>query len=208
MKTILLLSHGKFLNNDLPKILGRSLFGLRVAHITTASKGARVDMTPYWETARLGLTKNGFQVEDLDIEGKTENELRAILKNFDAVFVNGGNAFYLLRAMRDSGFIKIIKELIPKGFIYMGASAGAYVVCPTIEVAAWDTSRNKFGLEDLSAFNLVPFLIKAHYQPDTAALIKEKSRQAKYPIRILTDEQAILIKDEQIEFLGDKEIIL
>ncbi len=208
MRTMLLLSHGRFLNNDLPKILGRSLVGLRVAHITTAAKGARVDMKPYWETVHQALGKHGCKVEDLDLDDKPENELRHILSNFDAVFVNGGNSFYLLKSIRESGFDKIMKALIPQGFIYMGASAGAYVICPTIEVSAWDSSRNTFGLTDFSALNLVPYLLSAHYKPEKAVLIKEKSGKIKYQIRILTDDQAILIKDDQEEFLGGEEIKL
>lgn len=208
MKTILLLSHGKFLNSDLPKILGRSLLGWRVLHITTAANGARVDMKPYWDTVHEALEKYGCEVKDLDLEGKTKNELRDILKNFEAVFINGGNTFYLLKEMRASGFSELLKELIPQGLVYMGASAGAYVMCPTIEVSGWDTTRNTFGLTDLSALNFAPFLLSAHYHPGKAALIKEKSQQSKYPIRILTDEQAILLKDNQMEFLGGPEIVL
>jgi len=206
MQTLLLLSHGKFLANNLPDILGVPTAGLKVVHITTAGKGARVDMSPYWLTVHQNLEGHGCLVDDLDIEGLDEETLRNILKEYQAIFVNGGNVFYLLRAMRACNFEKVLKELLSEGLIYMGASAGAYVACPTIEVAAWDTSRNTFDLTDFSGFNFVPYLIKAHYRPDMIDLIKEKSKTLTYPIRILSDDQAILVKDGISHFLGDNEI--
>ncbi len=206
MQTLLLLSHGKFLANNLPDILGISMAGFKVVHITTASKGARVDMSPYWETVHQNLKGHGCLVDDLDIEGLSEETLRGTLKEYQAVFVNGGNVFYLLKAMRDCNFEKVLKELLPEGLIYMGASAGAYVACPTIEVASWDTSRNTFGLTDYRAFNFVPYVIKAHYRPDLLDTIQEKSKKMIYPIRILTDDQAILVRDNVSYFLGGEEI--
>ncbi len=208
MQTLLLLSHGKFLANNLPDILGISMAGLKVVHITTASKGARVDMSPYWETVHQNLSAHGCLVDDLDIEGLSEQALREILKRYQAVFVNGGNVFYLLKAMRVCSFEKVLKELLAEGLIYMGASAGAYVACPTIEVASWDASRNTFGLTDYSGFNFVPYVLKAHYHPDLFDLIKDKSEKMIFPIRILTDDQAILVKDNVSYFLGGEEVKL
>lgn len=206
MQTLLLLSHGKFLANNMSDILGVSMTGLKVAHITTAGKGARVDMSPYWATVHQNLESQGSIVDDLDIEGLSEVALKSILNEYQAVFINGGNVFYLLKAMRACNFEKVLRELLPTGFIYMGASAGAYVACPTIEVAAWDTSRNTFGLTDYSAFNFVPYVIKAHYRPDLLDLVQEKSKKMIYPLRILNDDQAILVKDGISYFLGDDEI--
>ena len=210
MKTLLLLSSGRFLNNDLSKYIGKSLKDLKIAHITNASKGKGVNDISYLDRSREVFKKNNCYFEDLDLDGKNADELRSILSNFDAVFVDGGSTFYLLKSIRESGFGQVIKELLPQGFIYIGASAGSYVACPTIEMATWkhQDKYDHYGITDLTAINLVPFLMTAHYVPEFHDLLKEKTFQTNYLTKILTDEQAILVKDDEISIIGGEEVKL
>jgi len=62
-------------------------------------------------------------------------------------------------------------------------------------------------LTDLFAFNFVPFLLTVHYIQEYKDIIKEHARQAKYPMRILTDEQAFFIQDDIVQFIGEGEEI-
>jgi dipeptidase E len=146
----------------------------------------------------------------VQIEGKNENELRELLKDKDAIHVEGGNTFYLLKAVRESGFDKVIKELIEKGMAYIGSSAGSYITCPTIEVSTWKKpgeEKDRFGVTDLTGMNLVPFLIKAHYDPEQNELLKEKISQSKYETKILRDGQAILVEGDSYKLVGEGEEI-
>ncbi len=60
--------------------------------------------------------------------------LRARLHGLDLVWVTGGNAFVLRRAMRQSGFDDIIVELVEADrLVYGGFSAGAVVAAPSLE---------------------------------------------------------------------------
>jgi len=183
---------------------------LKVAHIINASKGKGVGSLDHLERVRQVFRDNNCYFEDLDLDGMNEDQLREKLKNFNAVFVNGGSTFYLLKSIRESGFDKVIKELLPQGFIYMGASAGSYVACPTIEMATWkhQDKYDHYGLTDFTAMNLVPFLMTVHYVPEYHDLLKEKIKNAGYSTKVLSDEQAILIKGKNIELLGGEEIIL
>lgn len=211
MKTLLLLSSSQFLiENKLSEIFNKSFENIKLAHIFTAAKGKGCVKMEYLEKTKNILKAKGCIVEDLDIDGKNEDELRNILKNFDGVFVNGGSTFYLLKSIRESGFDKVLKELLPEGFIYIGASAGSYVCCPTIEMSLWkhQDKYDHYGMTDLTGMNLVPFLMSVHYVPENKELIKNKISEANYPVRILTDQQAILVKDDEITFLGGKEIKL
>jgi len=209
MKTLLLASSGKFVTEHKIKELAKPINKMKMAYIITASKG--VDDLSYIKNHIAKMDELGFDYEEIDIKGKTETGLRDVLKNKEIVYVEGGNSFYLLKCVRASGFDKVIKELINKGVIYAGASAGAYLACPTIEVASW-RHQNRFdhcGVKDLNALNLAPFLITAHYKDEDRELIKEKIKNSKYPVKILNDEQAILVQDDKIKLLGKgKEIKL
>ena len=114
----------------------------------------------------------------------------------------------MLKYVRESGFDKLVKDLIDKGVIYIGVSAGSYIACPTIEAANWKhADRNIVGLTDLTGLNLVPFLLSAHYKPEYKEILKSEISAVKYPVKILTDEQAILIRDGEIILVGKGEEI-
>lgn len=201
MQTLLLLSSSKFIQKDLKPVIGKALSDLRIAHIINASKGKGVSNLAYLERTKDIFKRNCGYYEDLDLDGKNEDQLRNILKNFNAVFVNGGSTFYLLKSIRESGFDKVIKELLLEDFVYMGASAGSYVACPTIEMATWkhQDKYDHYGLTDFTAMNLVPFLMTVHYIPELHDLLKVKISETNYPVKILNDEQALLIKGNKIE---------
>jgi len=206
METILLTSAGMDVKEEILKILPKPASQIRIAHIITASKIEK--NFSYLEKENQIMRELGFNVENVDIEGKNENELRVLLSDKDIIYVQGGNTFYLLKHVKASGFDKVVKELIKKGVIYIGVSAGSYIACPTIEMAYWkDPDRNTVGLNDLTGLNLVPFLLSVHFKPEYASILKQEISTVKHPVRILTDEQAILVIDNEVKLVGRGEEI-
>ena len=116
----------------------------------------------------------------------------------------------MLNAIRKVGFDLILKELLYEGKIYIGTSAGAYIMCPTIEVSTWnDDGKERFGMADFAALNYVPFVLKVHYKDEMGEKVKEKIKTLKYPLKILRDGQGILIENSKYTFCGDdKEVEL
>ncbi|EKE19307.1 MAG: Peptidase, S51 family [uncultured bacterium] len=179
---------------------------IKLAYVITASKGT-TDLE-YIKRHKEKMDKLRIDYEEIDVEGSNENDLREIFKDKNAVYVDGGNTFYLLKAVRESGFDKIITKLLEKGVVYVGASAGSYIACPTIEMATWKPKqKDRFGVTDFSALNLVPLLITAHYVPEMEAVLKDEISNAKYPTRILKDGQGILVENENYKFVGEEEEI-
>jgi dipeptidase E len=86
---------------------------------------------PHTELASLGL-----EAEELDLRrffGQPE-ALEAKLSEFDLVWVMGGNAFVLRRAMKQSGFDDVITGMLERDeIVYGGFSAGAVVAAPSLE---------------------------------------------------------------------------
>jgi dipeptidase E len=98
-----------------------------------------------------GLTELGLYAEELDlrdysgdsavsggqgdsvVSAGSGNELRARLKQYDGVWVRGGNVFVLRVAMAHSGADKILPELIrSEALVYAGYSAGPCVLAPNL----------------------------------------------------------------------------
>ncbi len=208
MKTLILTSSGSFITaNNIDHFLPKEIADCEVAYIITASK--KVDDTSYIDRHRQKMNELNFSYTEIDIAGKNENELKKALDGHDIVMVEGGNTFYLLKAVRESGFENVIKELIKKGVVYIGSSAGLYITCPSIIMATWSNRGfDRCRITDYAGMNLVPFLIKAHYTSDMKAMMEEKAKNLQYPMRVLNDDQAILVRDGEVQLLGGGDEII
>lgn len=207
MKKFLLSSKGSYITDGKYEIFDKPRNELKWAFIITASKS--VPDVGYLNKHTKRMKALGWDVEEVDLDGKTPDELRKILKNKDAIHMLGGNSFYLLKSIRASGFAKVLNEFLDRGGVYCGSSAGAYVVCPTIEMATWKKPQkfDHHGITDFTALNLVPFLILAHCTPEIKQMVKSDADKANFPVKYITDQQAIIIVDDKVEFLEDPDII-
>lgn len=203
---LILASNGGFLINDGYKLIDIPKEEIRIGWVTTASKGTR-DLS-YLDRHKDDMRANNLNFEEIDIEGKTEKELRDFFQNRNIIHIEGGNTFYLLKAVREAGFDKLIQEFINERKIYAGTSAGAYIACPTIEMTMWTKTQDSFGITNLTGLSLVPFLLKVHYTDDEYELVKEKISISQYPVRILRDGQGILVEDENYKFVGEGEEVI
>lgn len=176
----------------------------KVAFITTAAYGE--SKNPTWmEKDRQSLYDCGIKhIEDLDLKDKTLKELEQILSDKNIIFVNGGNTFYLLKWVRESGFDRVLPHFLRRGGLYVGVSAGSYIACPTIEQATWKhQDRNRVGITDFTALGLVPFLITAHFEEKYLAVVDSVAKRTKYPIVALSDKQAVLVQGKRVKVIGD-----
>jgi len=207
MRKLLLSSKGGFITDGQYKLFDKPRDQIRWAFIITASKSVP-DIT-YINKHRQRMKEHKWQVEEIDLDGKSPDDLRELLKDKDAINMLGGNTFYLLKSIRASGFTEVLNEFLDRGGIFCGSSAGAYVACPTIEVATWKMPQkyNHHGITDFTALNLVPFLVVAHNTPEIEAMIKPKMDKTTYPVRLLTDQQAILVEGEKVTFLEDTNLL-
>jgi len=208
-KTLLLTSDGMSMKEEITKLLQKPAYDITVAFITTAAKP--IENLDYlkrdWNIMRDEM---GFNVEEVDIEGKKEAEIMRILEIKDIIFVEGGNTFYLLSAMRKCNFKKIIKKLLKYGKVYIGVSAGTIVAGKTIQTADWKKNKEKYGITNMKGLGLVPFDIFVHYKPEHAELIKKKKpwKWQRRRLKIITDGQAILIQGKEAILIGKGEKVV
>ncbi len=174
---------------------------IRVGYVTTAEKGG--NWKEFFEDVRNKMKDAGYFFEEFDIEGKTKEEIKHFFKDKNIVHLEGGSTYYLLKAIRETGFAEVLTELLSDGKVFVGTSAGAYVMCPTIEVSSWN-QQDKFGVTDITGLNHVPFVLKVHYKDEQEELVRKGTEVLKYPIRILRDGQGILVEDDKFTFVGDE----
>ncbi len=176
---------------------------MKIGYVNTAAKGARHQ--EFFATVKSTIKERGYNFEEIDIEGKSLAELRSFFADKNVIHIEGGNTFYLLKAVRETGFAVVLRELLEAGKVYIGTSAGAYLMCPSIEVSNWnDDGRDNFGVTDFTALGYVPFFLKVHYRDEYEEQVKENRGKLIYPLRILRDGEGILIEDGKDIFYSDQ----
>jgi dipeptidase E len=159
------------------------LIDKKAAIITTASEdkeGNEFALLTHSQLSQMGFG----QVEFFDIEKRYARELL----DFDLIYVNGGNTYYLLDWTKKSGFDDVVKEFLKKGGLYVGASAGSLIAGISIEVLNFVGGDENFvGLKDFSAIGLIDKAIVPHYTDGDEAAILEYEKRTRFEVVRLAD---------------------
>lgn len=99
------------------------------------------------------------------------------LKEFDAVFVGGGDAAVLCREMVRTGFDCVIEQAVNAGLVYVGISAGSMYAAGNLE----------------DGLNIIPNSIIPHWNGDKVTSLPIDNVEIK-----LADGQAVYIEDYNI----------
>lgn len=151
------------------------------------------------------LASLGFSSAELDLRdffGQKEALSKELIR-YDLVWVIGGNAFTLRRAMQKSGFDTVISAMLDRDeIVYGGFSAGAVVAGPSLDgfEIMDDPGELPPGYVNepvRDGLNLIDFAIIPHYRsPHPEAAAAERCARhfasSKRPFRALRDGEAIV----------------
>lgn len=178
--------------------------GQTITFIPTAS--LREEVNFYVEEGRKSLENAGFIIDELDISTATKDEILTKIRCNDAIYVSGGNTFFLLQELIRTGTDKLIKNHITAGKLYIGESAGSVILSPNIEyMKDMDDLKAAPNLHSFSALNEVDFYPLPHYTNFPFAKVVEKIL-ADYTDEInlspISNAQAITLVGDKFEILG------
>jgi len=129
---------------------------------------------------------------------KLGNEKFTTNKEYDVVFVCGGNTFDYLDRVRKTGLDKFIVDFTKKeNSVYVGVSAGSILAGPDIAIAG-DEDSNDIGLTDLRGLCLTDFIVYPHYRKELKTQLDEFKKRNGYPIIELEDNQAVILNYSNI----------
>lgn len=99
------------------------------------------------------------------------------LKEFDAVFVSGGDSAVLCREMVRTGFDRVMEQAVNSGFVYVGISAGSMYAAGNLE----------------DGLNIIPNPIIPHWNGDKLMCLPIGSEEIQ-----LADGQAVYVEGYNI----------
>jgi len=142
---------------------------------------------------KLGILKENLIMYDLD-----EDVDKINLEDIDIIYIEGGNTFYLLDRVRKTGFDNKIKELVSKGVVYVGVSAGSILVGPDIRITEADL--NNVGITDFRGLSLISRVISPHINREKYKNVN-RYNDSKEKVVSLADGEALLVIDGKEEII-------
>lgn len=150
----------------------------------------------------------GFSAVELDLRNwfRDEEDISNALNGVEVVWVSGGNAFLLRRAMRQSGLDEVLPSLVRANeVVYAGYSAGPVVITPTlrgVEIVDKpdDIAPGYLPEVIIEGLGFVDFCFAPHFRsdhPESSAVEKmvEFFEEQGMPYRAVSDGEAIVIND-------------
>jgi len=105
------------------------------------------------------FNKIGIKVKVLDTEASSEVQQNEIL-NAQAVYMTGGNTFWITRALHKNNVINVLREKVNSGMPYIGVSSGTNVACPTMQTT---NDMPICCIPSCDTLDLIPFQLNVHF---------------------------------------------
>lgn len=167
---------------------------LNIGFIATASELEK--NRDYMYQDREDLSQMNYKIIDIDISKESKQDILNKFKFVNSIFVAGGNSFYLLQQLKNKDVLQELKEFA-NNKIYIGSSAGACIICPSIDyVQKLDDKAQAPLLNDYKAMNLVDFYILPHYKSKekyTKLADEIEEEYNNYKFIKLSNNQAIVV---------------
>jgi peptidase E len=184
------------------------LKGKKIAYIPTAANGENG-----WESWKNDdedrtwgyINSLGATVYPIILEDYRSDSVIKDLENKDIILFSGGMPGYLMYWIRRCKIDLYLKDILKKGTMFVGTSAGAMVMGKTLQVASWSFVDGERGAENIEPIKLVNFDIFPHYQESFLTNIKKKYKGNK--LYLLKDGEEIIVEDGRVQVIGEERII-
>lgn len=188
----------KFFFTTLPKN-GRFLY------IPIALRGHKLYPTAHlWMNSIIELhERTDTLFETVDDPSKYTLET---LKEFNGIYIGGGNTWSLMQELKNSGFADILIQYIKADGQVYGGSAGAIIMGKRINT---HDDENNIGLEDVSGFNLLNnFSVACHFKDEQNDRFRTWAIDNNLPVACLPEETGLVIENGSALCAGTKPCVI
>jgi dipeptidase E len=186
--------------------IGKSSVGLRAAFIPDAGLKTSGDKAWIDEEMQQDLIEGlRWNADKITLAEETYESLQKLF-DYDVIYVNGGYSGYLAQVMRQSGFEKLLPELLKKDIVYVGSSAGSMVLSKVQDAASIYFGEPEPEALEIGGLGLIDFefypMHDHRWTEDLVEKIKAKRNETlKY--YLVRDGQAVSVERTTIQTHGD-----
>lgn len=183
---------------------GEEVAGKRVTFIPTAS--IVEEYVGHVENDKEAFESLGIIVDVLELSTASSADIKEKITSNDYIFISGGNSFYLLQELKETGADLLIKEQVSNGKLYIGTSAGSVVMSPNIQyIELMDDKSFAPKLADYQAMGMTDQYPLVHYSSEPFETVAEEVYQEykdKLPLVLLSNEQVMTVRDREVSVLS------
>jgi dipeptidase E len=138
----------------------------------------------------------------------SRQRLAGELRLAGAVFIGGGNTYFLLDALRRSGADRVLRQVVESGRPVYGGSAGAIVLGRDIDTAR-HADPNNTGTIDTTGLDLtLGYAIWCHYRNDDAALVRSYVSETGNEVIALSERSGLVRDGNTMRVVGREPAML
>ena len=208
MKNIFLTSSLQTVAKDLAKNFDPKV--KKFLFITTASEIEKGDKS-WLQKDRDSMVDLGYDLKDFTLTNKNQKQVEESLTKVDGIIMAGGNTFYLLWKIQQSGSATLIKKFVENGGVYIGSSAGSMVAGPDINITREKKELDPVPeIKDFKGLGITDLMIQPHwgseyFKESYLDEIMKHSYQTGFKQILLTDSQYVIdLGDEKYQIIDIK----
>lgn len=199
---IFLLSVTDNLQEGLKKGLGEEIVkrGNSVAYISSEPQS---DDRPYYLSTIEDYSQisSDVKVDYFDLSENFSNEDLRKLLGYGTIYLSGGNTYIFMDSARKRNIYSILKKHLEDGGLIVGASAGAIMMTPSIDLAGFE-DENTPNLKDTSGFAFVDFEFHPHFKDTDVDYLSSYMKKGDH-VYTCKDGDGIFYSNGEIKFFGE-----
>lgn len=196
----------KSIEKELRNVINKDFKDLKMLFCTTASNYEGGDMNDWLIEDMQYLKKLGFKIDVCDINGIGIEKFLPRFEWAEVFYFEGGNTQWLRKCIKNSGLEEYLGELL-KTRVWIGASAGSCVLCPTICNSCQDLFDDNIEGFSIDGLNLVNFQFVPHLNNESFPKIrKDNLLNASKNLKSIDGEKLYIVDDNSAIFVNDKEV--
>lgn len=202
---IFLLSVTDNLNSELRETLGNEINkrGNKVAYISSEPQEAPRE---YYLSTMDDFSKisEGVKIDYFDLSDNFSDESLEKILEYGTIYLSGGNTYIFMSDARKRSLYKLLRKHLNNGGLLIGASAGAIMMTPVIDIAN-GFDENILNLSDVKGFAFVPFEFHPHYEDVHREYLSSYMKDKENNLYLCRDGDGIFCGDDGIELFGNTE---
>lgn len=200
---IFFLSVTDHLNEDLRLRLKKEISerGNLIAYISSEPQDANREY--YYSTVEDYVRiNNDIKVDYFDLsENFSDDDLQRLL-NYKTIYLSGGNTYVFMDAARKRNILPILKKHLGDNGLLIGASAGAIMMAPSIDLAGIE-DENIPQTKDTSGFNFVNFEFHPHFKEEDKSFLDEYTKNRGVGLYVCKDGDGIFYSNGKMTLFGE-----
>lgn len=131
------------------------------------------------------------------------------LRNFHAIYIDGGNTFELIRHFRKNQTYELLFKFLHHGGVINGDSAGAIILGSHLQTAHFGEmgDENLSEIKSYQGLNLLgPWAIHCHYDEDEDHEIQSFVAEFGYPVLALHENSSVFIENHRVHIFGENKV--